>query len=172
MFFIKTIQKRLRERAEQKRIKEEKKRKWRERKNQYYDLGDIIYHTIDIGASAISPKCLGAKYSHKKGWLSDSEITWQVDKRLFLKIRTFWDSDFAKELGRVENQFCSIPEIFHEVTFYIDGIPIDYEYEKYRSLSTVVLDAVQKKVGEVATKRENLVEDYLNGGNAKHEQAG
>ena len=45
MFFIKTIQNRLRERAEQKRIKEEKKRKWCERQNQYYDIGDIIYHS-------------------------------------------------------------------------------------------------------------------------------
>ena len=47
------------------------------------------------------------------------------------------------------------------MTFFIDGMAIDYDEEKYRKLSMVVFDFLEKRVKEVSEKKKNLVDDYL-----------
>lgn len=96
--------------------------------------------------------------------LFEGEFTLNVDERLSLKLKTCWDSEHAKRLHRTEKlltEFNVFPEVLSAITFFIDGMAIDYDEEKYRKLSVVVLDFIEKRVNEVSEKKKNVVEDYL-----------
>ena len=167
MFFIKTIlANRERKRAESE-AKRKREQEWRDRQNAFYDIGDSLNEAFNAVKNYAGWKALGIEANLSKDFLAPTVYDWNVDGRLKVNLVERWSSELADELDRPKKEFRSL---LTSTTFYIDGIPIEYNNEEYRKLARKVIDVLKEKVLDIEKKKKTLVEDYLNSREKKEDE--
>lgn len=159
----------LKEVQETARQQSPKHKAWLEDRNGYYDLGDAMAAAVRAGISVVGKGVLGEEVSEAHSDCQTAYITkLTVDDRLSLKIVRQWNDVLATELGRRgRNKKVLFWENLNALTFYIDGLPVDYSYDIYHTLGMKAALAIDEKVKAIQEKKANLVEDYLKGNKEK-----